>query len=65
MKLVGNTEIEDSLQRLDRLTQEESRMAFAESLKVTLNVDNRVQDIVGDVNVISREVREGNRSFSL
>ncbi|KAI0263498.1 hypothetical protein BGY98DRAFT_1192421 [Russula aff. rugulosa BPL654] len=34
-KLVGNTDIEDSLERLDRLTQEEARMASAELLKVT------------------------------
>ena len=39
MRLVGNTDIEDSLQRLDKLTQEEARMANAESLKVIHNVD--------------------------
>ncbi|KAN0112065.1 hypothetical protein V8E52_007805 [Russula decolorans] len=32
-KLVGNTDIEDSIQRLDKLTQEEARMTSAESLK--------------------------------
>ncbi|KAH9981876.1 hypothetical protein BJV77DRAFT_967103 [Russula vinacea] len=32
-KLTGNTEIEDSLTRLDKLTQEEARMASAELLK--------------------------------
>jgi hypothetical protein len=44
-KLVGNTEIEDSLQRLDKLTQEEARMASAELLKVTNGIDGNVQDI--------------------
>ncbi|KAI0267942.1 hypothetical protein BGY98DRAFT_1068907, partial [Russula aff. rugulosa BPL654] len=61
-KLVGNTDIEDSLQRLDRLTQEEARMASAELLKVTHTVDNRVQGIGSDVNVISSDVREVNRN---
>jgi hypothetical protein len=32
--LVGWTVIEDSLQRLDRLTQEEAHMAAAEALKI-------------------------------
>ena len=44
-KLVGNTEIEDSLERLDKLTQEEARMASAESLKVTHHIDDRVRDV--------------------
>ena len=34
-KLIGDTEVEDSLSRLDKLTQEEARMASAELLKVT------------------------------
>ncbi|KAF8494961.1 hypothetical protein F5888DRAFT_613384 [Russula emetica] len=64
-KLVGNTEIEDSLQRLDRLTQEEARMASAELLKVTHNVDGRVQDVDNRVQGIGSDVREVNRSLSL
>ena len=38
-KLMGNTEIEDMLQELDKLTQEEARMASAELLKITHSVD--------------------------
>ncbi len=38
-KLTGNRDIEDSLERLDRLTQEEARMASAE--KMTHNIDGR------------------------
>src|ERR1019366_8667775 len=41
-KLVGRTEIEDALKRLDKLTQEEARMATAQVLKVTHAVDDRV-----------------------
>jgi hypothetical protein len=41
-KLVGRTEIADALKRLDKLTQEEARMATAQSLKATHAVDERV-----------------------
>jgi hypothetical protein len=48
-KLIGRTDIEDALKRLDRLTQEEARMAAAQVLKVTNTVDNRVQGIANDM----------------
>jgi len=44
-KLVGRTDIEDALGRLDRLTQDEVRMAAAEGLKATHEVDNKVQGV--------------------
>ena len=64
------------MQRLDKLTQEEARMASAELLKVTHGVDGKVEDVHGevhdignrvqcigsDVNVISCEIREANRA---
>ena len=34
-KLAGNREMEDSLEKLDKLTQEEARMASAEQLRIT------------------------------
>ena len=52
--MVGRTDIEDALSQLDRLTQEEVRMAAAQSLKATVthavhdevkNVDDRVQGV--------------------
>jgi hypothetical protein len=61
-KLVGNTDIEDSLQRLDRLTQEEARMASAESLKVTHNVNDRVRGVEGKVEDVQDDVQDvGNK----
>ena len=45
-KLIGRTEIEDALKRLDWLTQEEARMAAAENLKVTHTVDKRVMEVI-------------------
>jgi len=53
---MGNTDIEDNLRRLDRLTQEEARMASAEQLKIAhsveakvVGVDKRVQAVGDDV----------------
>jgi hypothetical protein len=41
-KLIGNNDIEDALKRLDRLTQEEARMASAQLLEMTNAIDHRV-----------------------
>jgi hypothetical protein len=48
-KLMGRTDIEDALKRLDRLTQEEARMAAAQVLKVANTVDDRVQGIANNM----------------
>jgi hypothetical protein len=48
-KLVGRTEIEDALKRLDKLTQDEVRMATAQNLKVTHTVDMGVREVVDTV----------------
>ena len=44
-RLVGRTDIEDALGRLDRLTQDEVRMAAAWGLKATHEVDDKVQGV--------------------
>jgi uncharacterized protein YoxC len=43
--LAGNRDIEDSLERLDNLTQEEARMASAELLKMTYSIDGKVMGV--------------------
>ena len=55
-KLVGRSEIEDALQRLDKLTHEEGRMAAAQGLRTatqglsaTHGVDERVLSLGNDV----------------
>jgi len=48
-KLVGKTDLEDALKRLDKLTQEEARMATAEVLKATHIVDSRVRAVADQV----------------
>ena len=45
-KLLGKNEIEDSLKRLDTLTQEEARMSIAEILRVANSVDNNVRVVL-------------------
>ncbi|KAF8487310.1 hypothetical protein DFH94DRAFT_841660 [Russula ochroleuca] len=60
-KLVGSTDIEDSLSRLDKLTQEEARMASAELLKMTHSVDGKVQDVRSDVHDVGNKVEGGIR----
>jgi hypothetical protein len=55
-KLVGRTEIEDALKRLDKLTQEEARMAAAQNLKVTHAVDERVKGVTDTVVAIDNRV---------
>ena len=55
-KLIGKTEIEDALKRLDKLTQEEARMAAAENLKATHAVDKRVEGVADTVEAIDNRV---------
>jgi methyl-accepting chemotaxis protein len=70
--LTGNREIESSLERLDKLTQEEARMASAELLKMTHSVDGKVmgvddrvkgvegkmQDVRGDMRDVGDKVQD-------
>ncbi len=57
-KLVGRTDIEDALQRLDKLTQEEARMAIAEGLKATHGIDNKVEDVGDKVKGVDVRVKD-------
>ena len=48
-KLLGRNDVEDALKRLDKLTQEEAKMATAEVLKITRGIDDNMK--VMDTNV--------------
>jgi len=48
-KLLGRNDIEDALKRLDKLTQEEAKMATAEVLKNTRNVDDNVKMLMDGI----------------
>jgi hypothetical protein len=64
-KLIGDTDIEESLRKLDNLTQEEAKMAAAEQLKVAhtvegivVGVDERVKEVGGDVQSVGKKVQD-------
>ncbi|KAF8463792.1 hypothetical protein DFH94DRAFT_686684 [Russula ochroleuca] len=57
-RLTGNTDIEDSLNRLDKLTQEEARMASAELLKMTHSVDDGVKGVDDRVKGVDGKVQD-------
>ena len=51
-KLIGRTDLEDALKRLDQLTHEEAWMGIAQNLKATHNVGEivgRVDDRVAEI----------------
>jgi len=52
--LAGRTDLEDAVKKLDRLTQEEARMALAEVLRITHNVRDEVK--VVDSNTMEERV---------
>jgi archaellum component FlaC len=56
-KLSGRTDIEDALDRLDRLMQEESLMAVVQGLKATHDVDNNVDDVENRVQHVDNLVQ--------
>jgi hypothetical protein len=53
-KLTGNTDIEDGLAKLDKLTQEEARMASAEQLKMMHSVKGTVEDVDDKIDQVNR-----------
>ena len=59
MALMGRADIKDALGRLDRLTQEEARMATAQGLKATHEVDDKVQAVDDRVREVGELVIDG------
>ncbi|KAH8999577.1 hypothetical protein EDB86DRAFT_3242615 [Lactarius hatsudake] len=55
-KLVGRNDVEDALQRLDRLTQEEARMAAVEALSFARGIDDKVDGINEGVRSVNTKV---------
>ena len=53
---MGKNDVGDALKNLDRLTQEEARMATAQLMKVTNTVDNRIGGISNSVLVVDNRV---------
>ena len=57
-KLVGRKDVEDALQRLDQLTQEEARMAAAETLTITRGIDDKVLAVDDKVKHVGEKVKD-------
>ena len=55
-RIVGKTDMEDALQRLDRLTSDETRMATVQVLKATHAVDYRASGVVDTVVAVNDKV---------
>jgi hypothetical protein len=55
-RLIGRTDMEDALKRLDKLTNEEARMAIAENLRATHAVDERVRGVTEQVLAVDDRV---------
>ena len=64
MKLIGKNDVEDALKKLDRLTQEEARMAAAQLLKVTNTIDNRLVGVDDRMKDVHDDVDQIKRSWS-
>ncbi|KAN0130231.1 hypothetical protein V8E53_011988 [Lactarius tabidus] len=57
-KLVGRKDIEDALKRLDKLTQEEARMAAAQTLKLTHAIDNKLREVDDKMNIFIKDGKD-------
>ncbi|KAN0139500.1 hypothetical protein V8E53_003001, partial [Lactarius tabidus] len=56
-KLAGLADLEDALKKLDRLTQEEARMAHAEVLRITHTIRDGVKTVDGKVEEVGDKVQ--------
>jgi hypothetical protein len=56
-KLAGLVDLEDALKKLDRLTQEEARMAHAEVLRITHSIRDGVKIVDGKVVEVGDKVQ--------
>ena len=57
-KLIGRTEIEDALKRLEKLAHEEAWMGIAEGLRATHNVHEGVKEVADKMVTIDDGVAE-------
>jgi hypothetical protein len=62
-KLVGRTDVEDALSRLDMLTKEESLTVMVKNLEVTQHIDGIIHDIDINVKGVARGVDNGMQHF--
>ena len=51
-------DLDDAVKKLDRLTQEEARMALAEILRITHNIRDEIKIVDGKVEKVENEVED-------
>jgi hypothetical protein len=52
-RLIGRTDIEDALKKLDKLTHEEVLMASAEAVKLGRSTDNKTDEVIDGAQPVS------------
>ena len=63
-RLIGRTDIEDALKRLDKLTREEAWMGIAQNLKATHTVGESVKRVAHEVVAIDNRVAGVNKKVA-
>ena len=58
-RVVGRTDLEDGMKRLDKLTNEEVLMAIAQLREITHNIDNNVTEVNEGVRRVDENVKDG------
>ena len=56
-KVAGITKLEDGLTQLDKMTNEEARMAYAEVLRIAHNIDKKVEGVDEKVQCVVIQVK--------
>ena len=56
-RVIGRTDLEDGMKKLDQLTNEEVVMASAQLLRVTHNIDNNVLDVKREVQLVGDDIK--------
>ena len=57
-KVAGNTKLGDGLQKLDKMTNEEARMASAQVLRLAHNIDENVKGVDNKVQGVGNQVKD-------
>ena len=57
-RLMGRKDIEDALKRLDKLTQEEARLASAQILRLAHSIEDKVKVVDGKVTGVSNKLKD-------
>jgi hypothetical protein len=55
-RLIGRTDVDDALKKLDKLTHEEAWMGVAQNLKATHDVDERLKGVATTLVTVDNRV---------